>query len=113
MDISGDLAGIIMDIFTTQLTRVVPVKIKTEQLKVKGLVKDAAASKLSDDPDHLENHDYYFDNKENKSENEKGTAEERHSGSLPSVRLTNNKDKQGERKGDDDKDDRPHLDIYV
>ena len=49
-----------MDIFTTQLTRVVPVPIKPTQLKVKALVKDAASTKLKEDPDHLENHEYYF-----------------------------------------------------
>ncbi len=49
-----------MDIFTTQLTRVVPVPIKPTNLKVKALVKDAAATKLKEDPDHLENHEYYF-----------------------------------------------------
>ena len=49
-----------MDIFTTQLARVVPVPIKPASLKVKALVKEAANSKLSQDPDHLENHEYYF-----------------------------------------------------
>jgi hypothetical protein len=49
-----------MDIFTTQLTRVVPVPIKPASLKVKALLKDAANSKLTQDPDHLENHEYYF-----------------------------------------------------
>ncbi|MFQ3209305.1 MAG: hypothetical protein ACI9U5_001402 [Colwellia sp.] len=49
-----------MDIFTTQLTRVVPVPIKPVRIKVKALLKDAANTKLSHDPDHLENHEYYF-----------------------------------------------------
>ena len=49
-----------MDIFTTLLTRVVPVPIKPANLKVKALLKDAGASKLKEDPDHLENHYYYF-----------------------------------------------------
>ena len=49
-----------MDIFTTQLTRVVPVPIKPTSLKVKALVKDSAADKLTDDIDHFENHDQYF-----------------------------------------------------
>ena len=53
-----------MDIFTTQLTRVVPVPIKPASLKVKALLKDAANTKLSQDPDHLENHEYYFTNEE-------------------------------------------------
>ena len=53
-----------MDIFTTQLTRVVPVPIKPASLKVKALLKEAANSKLSQDPDHLENHEYYFTSEE-------------------------------------------------
>tara|TARA_B110000467_G_C18308808_1_gene476559 strand:+ start:1514 stop:1843 length:330 start_codon:yes stop_codon:yes gene_type:complete len=50
-----------MDIFTTQLTRVVPVPIKPASLKVKALLKDAASTKLKEDHDHLENHEYYFE----------------------------------------------------
>ncbi|MCP4322450.1 MAG: hypothetical protein GY787_11500 [Alteromonadales bacterium] len=53
-----------MDIFTTQLTRVVPVPIKPVSLKVKALLKEAANSKLTQDPDHLENHEYYFTTEE-------------------------------------------------
>ena len=93
-----------MDIFTTQLTRVVPVKIKTEQLKVKALVKDAAASKLSDDTDHLENHDYYFHDSRQQNAQEK---------------LTEQQEKAQEQREDVsskenlDEDGKPHLDIYV
>ena len=49
-----------MDIFTTQLTKVQPVPIKPEKLKVKALVKEAASPKLTDDVDHLENHETYL-----------------------------------------------------
>ena len=49
-----------MDIFTTQLTRVVQEPIKPANIKVKALLKDAANAKLKEDPDHLENHEYYF-----------------------------------------------------
>ena len=49
-----------MDIFTTQLTRVVPVPIKPADLKVKALLKEAATGKLKEDLLHLENHEYYF-----------------------------------------------------
>lgn len=59
-----------MDIFTTQLTRVVPVPIKPANLKVKALLKEAAIGKLKEDLDHLENHDYYFkDKKSSNNEN--------------------------------------------
>ena len=49
-----------MDIFTTQLTRVVPVPIKPADLKVKALLKEAATGKLKEDLLHMENHEYYF-----------------------------------------------------
>lgn len=68
-----------MDIFTTVLTRVVPVPIKPANLKVKALLKEAGASKLKEDLDHLENHDYYFsdDKKKQKgSEQDKSSAGE-------------------------------------
>ncbi|TWX54546.1 hypothetical protein [Colwellia hornerae] len=48
-----------MDIFTTVLTRVVSVQIKPERLRVKALSKEPAINELTDDLDHLENHDHY------------------------------------------------------
>ncbi len=46
-----------MDIFTTQLTRVVPVTVKPQKLKVKSLAKDAKSSKLDVEHDHMDGHD--------------------------------------------------------
>ena len=66
-----------MDIFTTQLTRVVPVPIKPTSLKVKALLKDAASPKLREDHDHLENHDYYF-TKDNDKANDEEKGEQYH-----------------------------------
>lgn len=56
-----------MDIFTTQLTRVVPVKIQPSKLKVKALAKDAAASKLTEDDQHLEDHPDFHTNTQHQS----------------------------------------------
>jgi hypothetical protein len=53
-----------MDIFTTQLTRVVNLPIKPAKLKVKAPKKEAASTKLSQDLDHLENHNAYFSDEE-------------------------------------------------
>lgn len=50
-----------MDIFTTVLTRVVPVPIKPERLRVKALAKEPSTNELTDDLDHLENHEQYVD----------------------------------------------------
>jgi hypothetical protein len=58
----------VMDIFTTQLTRVVPVPIKPVSLKVKALLKDEATTRVKEDHDHLENHNDYFDNSEKQGE---------------------------------------------
>ncbi len=46
-----------MDIFTTQLTRVVPARLKPAKLKVKGLVKDAKSRALDEEQDHLDDHE--------------------------------------------------------
>jgi hypothetical protein len=53
-----------MDIFTAQLTRVVNLPIKPAKLKVKAPKKEAASTKLSQDLDHLENHNAYFSDEE-------------------------------------------------
>lgn len=46
-----------MDIFTTQLTRVVPARLKPTKLKVKGLAKDAKSRALDEEQDHLDGHE--------------------------------------------------------
>ena len=110
-----------MDIFTTQLTRVVPVPIKPANLKVKALLKEAANSELTQDPNHLENHEYYFNAEE----------DEYHSGQQnPEQDLEKQQVKQGVEKSqgteestqdlsksdgqEDSKNDKPnHLDLYA
>lgn len=74
-----------MDIFTTQLTRVVPVVIKPEKLKVKSLAKDEKLGKLDQKHDQLDEHELtsvtqqsaqaQYKNKEN---NENKEHEEEH-----------------------------------
>lgn len=64
-----------MDIFTTQLTKVVQAPIKPATLKVKALLKEAGTTKLKEDHEHLENHDCYFREKENdKEKNQENSA---------------------------------------
>jgi hypothetical protein len=108
-----------MDIFTTQLTRVVPVPIKPANLKVKALLKDAASPKLKEDPDHLENHEYYFENEEQKGEqyhsNQKGNEQSKdHSSEGSDSLLTKptNKHEQDESKKNELGKDK-HLDLYA
>ena len=104
-----------MDIFTTVLTRVVPVPIKPANLKVKALLKEAGTSKLKEDPDHLENHDYYFTNDKNEQkesdQNKSSGAEQAEPSNVERV------DKKQADNADDgiteSKDGVKHLDLYV
>ena len=107
--------GAIMDIFTTQLVRLVQIPIKPANLKVKALLKEAQTSKLKKDPEHLENHNYYFDNKQNyndiNKENEQDlkSAEQKtkdiddKSANTPTDKSTELESKGGVK----------HLDLYV
>jgi hypothetical protein len=114
-----------MDIFTTQLTRVVPVPIKPASLKVKALLKEAANSKLSQDPDHLENHEYYFTKEDEyhseQQEAKRDTKEDQHDQeenvntdpeSNANEELAQKPTESGEKTAS--KNDKPkHLDLYV
>jgi len=103
-----------MDIFTTVLTRVVPVSIKPERLRVKALVKEPDTHELSDDLDHLEEHEKYFidekpqDSKENNSKKQQPLIEEE------VAVITDKEDfihpKKTKKITDDDV---KHLDIFV
>ena len=93
-----------MDIFTTVLTKVVPTPIKSVNLKVKALVKDAETGKLSEDPDHLENHDSYYSLSKESSDNQ-STSGKKHSPLQ----------EKNETLTDviDDDEGPPHLDIFI
>lgn len=109
-----------MDIFTTALTRVVPVPIKRANLKVKALAKEAAATGVSDDIQGLEYHEYYY-KKPAYSESEQGQAVEAKPDSIiePSPVPSDNTGQNIDIFDDNDvesktsKDDKPHLDIFV
>jgi len=111
-----------MDIFTTVLTRVVPVPIKPANLKVKALLKEAGAGKLKEDLDHLENHDYYFGEKtSNKEEDEHKASDEGNHTETKQVELTKSESKledsqhsESKEQGiTESKDGVKHLDLYV
>ncbi|NQZ85988.1 MAG: hypothetical protein HRT54_00225 [Colwellia sp.] len=57
-----------MDIFTTVLTRVVQTPIKPDRVRVKALSKEPSLNELTDDLDHLENHEQYVDLSKDHSE---------------------------------------------
>jgi len=103
-----------MDIFTTVLTRVVPVPIKPTSLKVKALLKEAGASKLKEDLDHLENHDYYFGNKKKENEQDKNVDDEQAEPVHVESASENEEDRNGNDTGVTESEDGvKHLDLYV
>lgn len=112
-----------MDIFTTVLTRVVPVPIKQESLKVKALLKEAATSKLKEDHEHLENHDYYFVKKQADNEanqDDEADKESKHASKPVEQQVDTTDEVPAESDSADkskpesiSKDEVKHLDLYV
>ncbi len=108
--------GEVMDIFTTQLTRVVQVPIKPTSLKVKALLKEAANSKLTQDPDHLENHEYYFTSEKDQYHGSKQEPEQdTHNEKIPS--LDNGKEEKDKKASQSLSEEfltkKKHLDLYA
>jgi len=107
-----------MDIFTTQLTRVVPVPIKPASLKVKALLKEAANSKLTQDPDHLENHEYYFTSEEDQYHSSQQQNEQESQSKTTQQHVDSNAELSAEAEEDnansgDNKPKSKHLDLYA
>ena len=116
-----------MDIFTTALTKVRLSPIKLEKLKVKALNKEPEAHELTEDFDHLENHDLYFINEKKQREQEQQKQKnkpsehsevENHEFSdeniIPSESvITDKQEILHPHKAHDDEDDSKHLDIFV
>lgn len=111
-----------MDIFTTALTKVVPVTIKPESLKVKALIKDSGPKALSDDSNHLENHEQYYAVRENNKDQNSSKNHKKHDendfeqGIKASEDVIIHKDeilhpKEHNKDGDDE--DITHLDIFI
>ncbi len=110
-----------MDIFTTALTRIVPVPIKPANLKVKALAKEAAASGVSDDIQGLEEHELYFKKQVKENPEQVGEKQEESTDdvilptAVPSDNTGQNVDMFDDSEDElkDDKDDKPHLDLFV
>jgi len=112
-----------LDIFTNVLTRVVPVPIKPEKLRVKALTKEPSVNPLTDDVYHLENHDYFYLIKEKEHKQKKKQNKQQHSSItqedaeniIPAEDVIIHKDeilhpKEQHAEADDDT---KHLDIFV
>ena len=109
-----------MDIFTTVLTRVVPVPIKPADLKVKALAKGAAASAVSDDIAGLEESALYQKNKSKSkiSDKESHNHDSTNEGAEPSTVPVDKTGLLVDTFDDSEstpsvQDDKPHLDIYI
>ena len=114
-----------MDIFTTYLTRVVPVPIKPTNLKVKALLKESNINHLTQDPDHLENHPLYFDGKVDKKSDEQSHGKDSKKQDTEKKDVHNKSSKIESTPSDDEVDNEEangdtqtkgeikHLDLYV
>lgn len=103
-----------MDIFTTQLTRVVPVTIKPEKLKVKALVKEANIREFEEELDHLDGHEQTvekpkYKHKDSDQQSAKDNKETELDNVIPDA---SSESSIRQDKGDDDEEVH-HLDIYV
>lgn len=117
------MRGSVMDIFTTQLTRVVPVPIKRANLKVKALVKESAAHEISEEIDghsvkpHLNGADVYEGDKDEQQQHEQSETptEIVEPSPVPSDKTGQHIDLFDDSDDcADDKDlDKSHLDIFV
>jgi len=104
-----------MDIFTTVLTRVVPVPIKPASLKVKALTKTAATNGVSDDTANLEEPTVYFEKPSDQEESTDNKVPEVVEASpVPADNTGQNIDVTEDSEcTHSEKDDKPHLDIFV
>lgn len=115
-----------MDIFTTALTRVRPSAIKPDKLKVKALSKEPNSHKLTDDENHLENHDLYFLDENKHSGEQQANHSDKNEGQhgheffeeniVPSEEVITDKQDilhpHKSHKNDED-DDIKHLDLFI
>lgn len=94
-----------MDIFTTQLTRVAPNRIQPDKLKVKSLSKEAKTQTLDEEHDHLDHHE---ESTVTHQHAERQFQQHQESSQEQNQQLAESDD---EEKSDDDKPH--HLDIFV
>jgi len=104
-----------MDIFTTVLTRVVPVPIKPASLKVKALMKTGATNAVSDDIAGLEEPVLYFKKSSDQEEStDKKAPEVAEASPVPADNTGQNIDVfEDSEYTHSEKDDTPGLDIFV
>lgn len=113
-----------MDIFTTQLTRVRQVPIKPSKLRVKSLAKEAKTRTLDEEKDHLDEHElntatqqyaenYFRENAEEQDSSDSDLEHKLSQSAGEAAKASVNEDRSDKTGADDDKNDHPHLDIFV
>ncbi|WP_448214055.1 hypothetical protein [Colwellia sp. MEBiC06753] len=106
-----------MDIFTTQLTRVAPNKIKADKLRVKRLSKDASTQSIDDEHDHMDEHERYTVTQQHGQK--KYSQQQASSSEAPDEEVIEDIDNelqtdQHKNKIEKDEDNKiQHLDIFV
>jgi len=101
-----------MDIFTTALTRVVPVPIKPEELKVKALLKEAKTREFEQEMDHLEHAGSFFISGYQPEQNA-DSGQQKNSSSAGGIKPAEDADAGSKKSADKPEDEPPHLDIFV
>ena len=113
-----------MDIFTTQLTRVAPNRLKPEKLRVKGMLKESAAPSLDEEHDHIDEHEQTTLTEQHARQQYKGDddvtyealKEDKNEGlDRGSIEGNNKQHRSTETNAKNEDDDEPthHLDIFV
>ncbi|WP_448566210.1 hypothetical protein [Thalassotalea ganghwensis] len=118
-----------VDIFTTALTKVVTAKLEPKGLRVKALAKEPRIKPLSEDVNHLEEHDrYYFlkDNTDQHTKQQQQKQKQHQEGDKditssenviePSEDVIIHKDEilhPKDKSEENDDDDIKHFDIFV
>ncbi len=93
-----------MDIFTTQLTRVVPVIIQPEKLKVKALLKGEPLGELKDDMKELTPSDYAFYHNASQKQQEQQSS---------SNQYTKNTDVTDEEKTQEEQEEKEQIAPHI
>ena len=108
-----------MDIFTTQLTRVVPVPIKPEKLRVKAPSKEGAIKQVNKENNSIAELCYLVEYEEGSGDGSGGEHESSSHSSNDKIASSHSElseKKQApdnEGKGKEEDQEPPHLDIYV
>ncbi|GLX77078.1 hypothetical protein tinsulaeT_04180 [Thalassotalea insulae] len=108
-----------MDIFTTALAKIRANPIRPDKLRVKALRKESATNELTDDINHLEDHQLYFidekTHQQNKGKQQQTKPQQTEEGVKASEDVILHKQDilHPQPAKDNDDDEIEHLDIFI